>query len=108
MKLFSDKYTADLLLREKGDFSHFCLQHGTHPPTFDFSMFYTEAENKYFSAYSQWRKNTLGKEIVSFGELSIRITPTLSMLTSSTAKILQYFKQVCQGRNTLLVISKPL
>lgn len=99
MKIFSGKYAADLLLREKADFSHFLLQHRTHPPTFDYSMFYSEAEKKYFSAYfsaySQWRKNTLVKEIVSFGGLSIRIIAALSMLASSTAKILQYFKQVC-------------
>lgn len=95
MKIFSGKYSADLLLCEKADFSHFLLQHRTHPPTFDYSMFYTEAEKKYFSAYSQWRRNTLEKEIMSFGGLSIRIISALSMLTSSTAKILQYFKQVC-------------
>lgn len=83
-------------------------QHRTHPLTFDYSMFYTEVVKKYFSAYFQWRNNTLVKEIMSFGQSSIRMISALSMRTSSTAKILHYFKQVCQGRNALLVIPKPL
>lgn len=88
------------------------LQHRTHPPTFNYSIFYTEVEKKYFSAhfsaYSQWRKNTLVKDIMSLGGLSIKIISASFMRTSSTAMILQYFKQVCQGRNTLLVIPEPL
>jgi len=57
MKIFSGKYTGDLLLREEARFRHFFLQYGTQPPHLSTGMLYTEAEKKYFSA-----KNTIREE----------------------------------------------
>lgn len=106
MKIFSDKYTVDQLLCEKADFCHFTTQDSSSHFWLQHVLY--RGGEEIFSAYFQWRNNTLVKEIMSFGQSSIRMISALSMRTSSTAKILHYFKQVCQGRNALLVIPKPL